>query len=222
MKVTFSLSIEPRVFPFTYYEQLGRSFYDRAPSYERHDEMSLHSIGWIRGQADATSRGLVFSSSSSWSLGVVHKNVLEEYLRSVDDDPEIMPGMRVDSVSPVQANGGRVRYWAESPILIRREGTHHTFEDDEANEGLTHSLRSKLSAIGFPDDICEAAHAEFDTTYSKARTKVVHIGKAKYRANVCPIIIEAEDPLIHEMAMSAGLGGLTGMGLGAILPSNSQ
>jgi CRISPR-associated endoribonuclease Cas6 len=153
---------------------------------------------------------------------VVHKDVLEEFLASVESDPEVIPGVHVESVTPVQPVGGRVRYWAESPILIRRDGTHYTYDEAEADEGLTQSLRLKLAAIGFPEDVRQSVRAEFDKSYDKARTKVVQVGKAKYRANVCPLYIEAGDPLLHEMAMSAGLGGLTGMGLGAILPSTNQ
>ena len=222
MKITFGLTVVPRVYPFTYYEQLARSFYDRTPSYELHDDMSLHSIGWIRGHADATRRGLVFSRSSTWSVGVVHRDVLEEFLASIEEDPEIIPGVRIESATPVKAHGGRVRYLAESPILIRRDGHHHRFDEPEASEGLTYSLRAKLKAIGIDSSVCDTAEAIFDTDYEKPRTKVVHIGKATYLSNVCPIYIDADQPLLHELAMSAGLGGLTGMGLGAILPASQQ
>ncbi len=222
MKVTFSLSIEPRVYPFNYYEQLARSFYDRAPSYDHHDTLSLHSIGWIRGHADATRRGLVFSTSSTWSLGVVHRDALMEYLASVEDDPEIIPGVHVESVNPVAPSGGRVRYWAESPILLRWDGQHLAFDDQDADEVLTRSIRTKLQAAGISEDAAHSVRAEFDPDYDKARTKVVQVGKAEYRANVCPLYLNADEPLLHELAMSTGVGGLTGMGLGAILPSSSQ
>jgi len=220
MKITFGLTVEPRVHPFTYYEHLARSFYDRTPSYELHDDMSLHSIGWIRGQADATRRGLVFSRSSTWSVGIVHKDVLQEFLSSIETDPEIIPGIRIDSATPVRAQAGRVRYLAESPILIRRESHHYRFDEPEGNRGLTYSLRTKLKAIGIDEAVCATVRATFDTDYARPRTKVVHIGKAKYLTSVCPIYIDAQQPLLHELAMSAGLGGLTGMGLGAILPAN--
>jgi len=219
MKVTFDLDIEPRVYPFDYPRQLARCFYNRVPSYDRHDELSLHSIGWIRGHADATSRGLVFSESSTWSLGVVAKDVLEEFLASVDEDPEIVPGMRVASVRPVEPPTGRALYLAESPILARRNREHLRFDDPEANDTLTRSLRQKLDAIGLPDSVQEGVRVEFDTSYEKARTKLVSFGDAQFKANVCPVFIEADDPLLHELAMSTGIGALTGMGLGAILPN---
>ena len=145
---------------------------------------------------------------------------LEEFLESIEADPEIIPGIRIDSATPVRAHGGRVRYLAESPILIRREGHHHQFNEPEGNIGLTYSLRTKLNAIGIDEAVCDTAQATFDTDYARPRTKVVHIGKATYLTNVCPIYIDAAEPLLHELAMSAGLGGLTGMGLGAILPAN--
>jgi len=222
MKVTFGLSVEPRVYPFNYYEQLARSFYDRAPCYQHHDGLSLHSIGWIRGHADATRRGLVFSTSSTWSLGVVHKDALTEYLASVEEDSEIIPGVHVESVNPVAPSGGRVRYWAESPILIRWDGDHVAYDHDAVDNYLTRSVRSKLRAVGISEDVCDSVSAEFDRDYDKARTKVVQVGQAEYRANVCPIYLEAEEPLLHELVMSTGVGGLTGMGLGAILPASTQ
>jgi CRISPR-associated endoribonuclease Cas6 len=227
MKVTFDLRIAPRVFPFSYATQLGRSFYARTPSYQHHDDLSLHSVGWIRGGADATRRGLVFNASSTWSLGVVHKDVLEEFLASVDDDPEIIPGVRVRGVRPVPPPTGRVRYLAESPILLRRgrdDGgrDHLAYDDPEADARLTHTLRAKLGAIGLPPDVQRQAHASFDRAYAKARTKVVTVKGNRFRANVCPVILDAPDPLLHELAMSTGLGALTGMGLGAIVPDATR
>lgn len=222
MKVTFGLSIEPRVYPFNYYERLARSFYDRAPCYEHHDTLSLHSIGWIRGHADATKRGLVFNASSTWSLGVVHKDALTEYLSSVEADPEIMPGVHVESVNPVTPSSGRVRYWAESPILLRWDDHHFSFDEARADELLTRSIRTKLHAVGISEAAAATVDVTFDREYEKARTKVVQVGKAEYRANVCPLYVEAEEPLLHELAMSTGVGGLTGMGLGAILPASTQ
>jgi hypothetical protein len=219
MKVTFDLDIEPRVYPFDYPRKLARAFYNRAPSYDRHDDLSLHSIGWIRGHADATSRGLVFSESSTWSLGVVAKDILEEFLASVDDDPVLLPGMKITSARPVEPPSGRTRYFAESPILARRRDEHLRFDEPEADATLTTSLRKKLEAIGIPESVREQVSVAFDTEYDGARTKLVQFGDAKFKANVCPVYIDAPDPLLHEMAMSAGIGALTGMGLGAILPT---
>ena len=50
------------------------------------------------------------------------------------------------------------------------------------------------------------------------RTKVVQVGDLEFQGNVCPVEVSAPLPDLHGLVMSVGLGGLTGMGMGAIIP----
>ena len=217
MKVQFDLRIDPQLHPFNYGELLGRAFYNRAPSYERHDRLSLHSIGWIRGHADATRHGYVFSEPATWSLGVAQKGPLKEFLASVEDDPEILEGIELGSVTVVNPPSGTATYFAESPVLVRDDGDHLTHDAERASERLTKITRDKLDALGVPHRTArdvEVRFAEFDG----AKTKVVPVGEAKFRGNVCPVEVAAPTSELHDYVMSVGVGGLTAMGMGAIIP----
>ena len=217
MKLQFDLDIEPQLHPYNYGELLGRAFYDRAPSYDHHDSLSLHSIGWIRGEADATRHGLVFSEPSTWSLGVAEKDVLEEFLASVDEDPEILDGVRIGSVTVVEPPTGTETYFAESPILVRDQDEHLTYEEPKTAERLTKITRDKLDAIGIPEEATSRVEVAF-ADYEDARTKVVQVGDIEFRGNLCPVEVTAPLPELHGLVMSVGMGGLTGMGMGAIIP----
>lgn len=217
MKLQFDLDIEPQLHPYNYGELLGRAFYDRAPSYDHHDSLSLHSIGWIRGEADATRHGLVFSEPSTWSLGVAEKDVLEEFLASVDEDPEILDGVRIGSVTVVEPPTGTATYFAESPILVRDHDEHLTYEDSKTAVRLTKITRDKLDAIGIPEEAASRVEVAF-ADYEDARTKVVQVGDIEFRGNLCPVEVTAPLPELHGLVMSVGMGGLTGMGMGAIIP----
>lgn len=217
MKLQFDLSIEPQLHPYNYGELLGRAFYDRVPSYEHHDSLSLHSIGWIRGESDATRHGVVFSEPSSWSLGVAEKDALEEFLASVDEEPEILDGVRIDSVTTVEPPTGTATYFAESPILVRSHDEHLTHENDQTAERLTKITRDKLDAVGLPEEATSGVEVAF-ADYDGARTKVVQVGDLEFRGNLCPVEVTAPLPELHGLIMSVGMGGLTGMGMGAIIP----
>lgn len=217
MKVRFDLNIEPRLHPFNYGELLGRAFYDRAPTYEHHDSLSLHSIGWIRGQADVTRHGFVFSEPATWSVGVAEREPLEEFLASVDEDPEILEGVAIDSVTVVEPPSGTVTYFAESPILVRDGEEHLRYDAPQIDKYLTTTTRSKLDALGIPEEAAQEVSVQFADA-DDPKTKVVQVGDLEFQGNVCPVEVSAPLPDLHGLVMSVGLGGLTGMGMGAIIP----
>lgn len=217
MKIQFDLDIEPRLHPFNYGELLGRVFYDRTPSYEHHDSLSLHSVGWIQGQVDVTRHGFVFSEPATWSLGVAEREPLEEFLASVDEDPEILEGIAIDSVTVVDPPSGTVEYFAESPILVRDDDDHLRFDDSRADEYLTTTTRSKLDALGIPEEAAQRVEVSFSETHAP-ETKVVQVGDLEFRGNLCPVEVTAPLSDLHGLVMSVGLGGLTAMGMGSIIP----
>ena len=55
----------------------------------------------------------------------------------------------------------------------------------------------------------------FDTSYPKARTKLLTYNNVKNRASWCPVIIEGK-PESKLFAWNVGLGNSTGIGFGAI------
>jgi hypothetical protein len=219
MKLKLLLDVAPRVYPFSYPQSLSRQVYDRMPSYERHDRLSIHSVGWVQAPVDATRRGLVFSEPAHLGIGMAHEAPLREFLESLEEDPELIGGMTVTDVQPIQPpGGGEVRYWAESPVLVRDGDRHVRYDADDAPKHLTRTARQKLDAAGLPEAIAEQVSVRFDNRYEKSKTKVVSTGTAEFMGNFCPVLIDAPAPLVHETLMSTGIGGLTGMGFGAITP----
>ncbi len=217
MKVQFDLDIDPRLHPFNYGELLGRAFYDRAPSYAHHDGLSLHSIGWIQGQVDVTRHGFVFSEPATWSLGVAEREPLEEFLESVDENAEILEGIAIDSVTVVEPPTGTATYFAESPILVRDDSDHLRYDAPQADEYVTTTTRSKLDALGIPEEAAQQVEVSFSEVRNPS-TKVVQVGDLEFRGNLCPVEVTAPLPDLHGLVMSVGLGGLTGMGMGSIIP----
>jgi len=216
VKVTFHARSKPRIFPYHYGEELGRAVYRRVPALEDHDAMSVHSVGWIWGNAETTKRGLVFSGRLQWSLGA-SEEIIEAFLESVDNDPELIDGLLLEGGKRRYPSPSG-RYVSESPILIRREGDHLPFRDPEADDRLTYSARSKLEAIGIPKELADQVSARFVPDDS-ARTKVATICGNQFRGNQCPVQIDAPHAGLEEALMTTGLGALTGMGLGAIAPA---
>lgn len=219
MKLKLRLDVAPRAYPFSYPQQIARAVYDRMPSYERHDRLSIHSVGWVQAPADATRRGLVFSEPAHLSLGMAHEGPLREFLTSIREDPELIEGLAVEDVDPVAPPGpGTARYWAESPVLVRDGDRHVRYDAEDAPEHLTRNARQKLDAAGIPEEVSEMVSVRFDQSYEKPKTKVVSTGSAEFMGNFCPVLVDAPDPVVHETLMSTGIGGLTGMGFGAIIP----
>jgi hypothetical protein len=219
MKLKLLLQVEPRVQPFSYPQKLARAVYDRMPSYDRHDRLSTHSVGWVRGPVDVTRRGLVFSEPAHLSIGIVHEDPLQDFLESVQENPALIDGLSVEDVTPVQPPGsGTARYWAESPILVRDGDRHVRYDAEDAPRHLTRNARQKLGAAGLPGEICEMVSVKFDADYDNPKTKVASTGDAEFMGNFCPVLVNAPAPAVHETLMSTGIGGLTGMGFGAIVP----
>ena len=216
MKLRFRADTQGAILPYDYPAQIGREFYRRADG--DHDGQSLHSIGWIRGgEVDTTRQGLVISGSPRWSLGVGKANLLKSFLQSIEEDPEILPNVQIrypESVSPPAKRA--VEYFAESPILVRREREHLRYDDPQANATVSRSLESKLEKLT-GDSI--PVEAEFTPTDS-ARTKVMSTGKAEHKGNLCRIRVETT-PEAQQLIPSVGVGALTGMGFGSVIPIDS-
>lgn len=215
MKLRFRADARGAILPYDYPAQIGRAFYRRAEG--DHDGQSLHSIGWIRGgEVDTTRQGLVISGSPRWSLGVGRTGPLESFLESVERDPEILPGVEIhypEPISPPEETS--VTYFAESPILARHGREHLRFDDPKAGETITKSLEAKLRKLTGEEVPVEAEFVPTET----ARTKVMSTGKARHKGNLCHVRVETI-PKAQKHVPSVGIGALTGMGFGAVIPAD--
>jgi hypothetical protein len=219
MKVTFDAQSQPVIIPYDNGSRIGRNIYRRLPNLTRHDSLSTHSVGWIWGNADATSRGLVFNGPIRWSFGATDE-IAEALIESLAEDPELIEGLVIEGGRPVQPSGGG-RYRAESPILVRDGDEHLSYDHPNANEYLTRNARQKLSALGIPEELATEVSVSFQPN-EKAKTKIATVCGNQFRANQCPVYIDAPHPALEEGLMTTGLGGLTALGLGAIIPDSES
>ncbi|MFB6272398.1 MAG: CRISPR-associated endoribonuclease Cas6 [Salinibacter sp.] len=217
MKLRFQADTQGAILPYDYPARIGREFYRRTEG--DHDGQSLHSIGWIRGgEVDVTRQGFVITGTPRWSLGVGRTGPLEAFLESVDEDPEILPGVQIRYPEPVSPPAKEtVEYVADSPILARRGREHLRYDDPEADAVLTRSLETKLHKLTGGEVPVQAAFAPTDA----ARTKVMSTGKAEHRGNLCRIRVETR-PEAQKLVPSVGVGALTGMGFGSVLPEEAM
>jgi CRISPR/Cas system endoribonuclease Cas6 (RAMP superfamily) len=216
MKLRFRADTQGAILSYDYPARIGRAFYRRTEG--DHDGQSLHSIGWIRGgEVDTTRQGLVISGSPRWSLGVGRTGPLESFLESVEEDPEILPGVQIsypETIPPPRAE--TATYFAESPILARRGREHLRFDDPRADGTITRSLRTKLEKLMGKAPPVDAAFVPTET----ARTKVMSTGKAKHMGNLRRVQVETT-PEAQRLVPSVGIGALTGMGFGSVIPASS-
>lgn len=158
---------------------------------------------------------LEFPAGAVWQIGSFDEELLDMIEASAARRPRLFAGMEVLStqrIAPPEFSS-KEQFDALSPVLVRDHDSelHLTYEDRvAAAEIMTGTLRHRLDRAGLGDVHLE--YVEF-SHYRRARTKIVTIGPAKFRANVCPVIITG-DPVAVQYAWTCGIGHGTGLGFG--------
>ena len=136
----------------------------------------------------------------------------------IQNDPQIGLGLDVKDIT-IQNDPefeGESLFYCGSPILIKRriddKEVHLTFKQDEANEFLTETLKTKLKRAGLSSD---GVQVKFHNGYHSPKTKVIYYNKIGNRANICPVIIKGT-PEQLKFAWNVGVGNSTGIGFGAL------
>ncbi len=216
MRINLQLSPSTQIIPFDYQHELIRAFHRYLPANTIHDDLSLYSLSWLMG-GKAQSGGLMFPNGARWFSSFYDDSFAKDFLVQILKMPSFPFGMRISDVQiqDTPLFGNTYKFRAESPVLAKHfDGTtikHRIFSEPEANEVLTHTLQSKLRAVGLSDDIA----LRFDTSYSGAKTKLVTIKNIQNRASLCPIIAEGSPESIA-FAWCVGIGHCTGSGFGAV------
>lgn len=210
---------DAKVYQYTYPVDIGRTIYNRCPQLSDHDSISTHSVSRLWGQADATRRGLVFSGPQSLYIGLLDQNNLPmTFLESLQANSEILPGLTVTDVQTVQPQPGGLMKTV-SPILLRYDDKHYTYNDDQATKLLTNKAQAKVQAV-LPGINAGGISARFAPDGTES-VSVVEICGNKFKGSSCPIVVDAPTE-IQELLMTTGIGGLTAMSMGAITPINSD
>ncbi len=216
MRLHLRLHAEHHCLSFDYQHELVRSFHRWLPDNDIHNDISLYSLSWLSG-SKAEHGQLHFPHGAGWSISFHDERIAKHLLVGILRNPDTTFGMRVVDVQIQEAPdfGDKHRFLAASPILAKQyDGKriqHKIFSDENVDEILTHTLRTKLSNAGINADV----QVQFDRDFVNPKTKLVTIKNVKNRASMCPVIVEGHPDAVS-FAWSVGIGHCTGVGFGAI------
>ena len=218
MRIYLHLTPNTQIVPFNYQQSLVGAFHRWLGKNELHDDISLYSLSWLSAGRPVRG-GLDFPGGSTFQVSAPDDELLAHMVQGVFKGHTINWGMEVAEVSiqRTPAFGDRQRFFAESPILIKRNLTgrkHHRYffpGDDNANHYLTETLRHKLQRFKLSADVS----VHFDPDYRNPRIKKIRYRDIDIKATYCPIIVEG-DPRAVQFAWEVGVGNSTGIGFGAL------
>lgn len=217
MKLSLQLSPSKETIPFDNQYLLMKRLHHWLGSNDLHDELSLYSFSWLQG-GRANRQGLHFPSGSSWQIGFWDKKAAKRLISTIRQTPEVIGGMEVQEIqllADLECESSCV-FKVASPVLAKSfDGSgikHWIYEDKEADQVMTTTLKSKLRKAGLAED---GVSVSFDRTYQRAKTQLVDIKRIKNRASMCPVKVTGSPEQI-DFAWQVGVGHLTGCGFGAL------
>jgi CRISPR-associated endoribonuclease Cas6 len=218
MRINLTLSEASHIVPFNYQQKLVGAFHKWLGKNEVHDQASLYSLSWLQG-GTASKEGLRFNRGATWFISSHDEALIKRVIKGILEDPAVCYGMSVVDVQ-IQSTphfGYEERFLVASPVFIKRtienREVHFSYEDAEAGNLLTETLKTKLKKAGLPETDVQVM---FDPDYPNPKMKVVHYNKVGNKANLCPIIIKG-DPKAIGFAWNVGVGNSTGICFGALI-----
>lgn len=182
-----------------------------------HDLVSLYSFSWLKGGKRGNG-GLYFPNGAQFFISAHDSALIKKLIGGIQDDPTINFGLKVESISIQETPhfGERESFSLASPVLIkRREGEkvrHFLFFDNEADDLLTETLKTKLKKVGLDTNGVQVA---FQRDYPFPKTKLVNYNGIGNKASICPITVNGTPEQIG-FAWNVGIGNSTGIGFGAL------
>ncbi len=218
MRIYLHLTPNTEPVPFNYQQNLVGAFHKWLGENELHDDISLYSLSWL-SHGRPRGNGLDFPNGSTFHVSAPSDGLLSALVQGVFGGHQVRWGMGVREVTIQRTPdfGERQRFFAQSPILIKRKREHEKHHqyfypaDPEANGLLTDTLRLKLQRLGLPADVSVA----FDPDFANPRIKKVRYKDIDIKATLCPVIVSG-DPRAVQAAWEVGVGNSTGIGFGAL------
>lgn len=226
-----TLALTPNTQPIRYPAYLGtltgalhRLF---GENNEQHDApLSLygHSFLYTDGPAPRVrprDGDLTFPQGALWNIGVFDDALYKQIEAALWDTPEVVFGMYAASLKPASPPtfGTLARFYVTGAVVVRKSrddgGTDFLLWDNpEADDVLTYTLRRKLERAGFTGDDLDAS-VRFDRTFERARTRLFKIHQTNVKGSECPVIVRGTEAAV-QFAWTIGVGALTGCGFGAL------
>jgi CRISPR-associated endoribonuclease Cas6 len=217
MRIHLKIKTENKVIPFNHQQFLVGTIHKWIGKNDEHGKVSLYSFSQLEG-GRATQNGLLFEGFTSFFFSSYHVDLIKKLITGIQSEPSMFHGLTVLEIV-IQEDPdltARSLFFAASPIFIKRRiddrVNHIRFNDPLAGSFLKETLQTKMNEAGIFD---ESLEIRFETSYSKAGTKMVTYNGVQNRANWCPVLIEGA-PETKLFAWNVGLGNSTGVGFGAI------
>lgn len=219
MRIYLTFNQNDQLIPFNYQPLLTGCLHKWIGSSNAvHGKTSLYSFSWLQN-VKTSKKGILLGNRTSCFFSFYDEQLAKKVIQGIIDQPELFEGSSVQDVSirPDPIFSGKETFWASSPIFIKRplengKEKHYSFQDEESNQLMTQTLKTKLKTVGLPD---KNVSVKFDISYTGAKTKVVPYNKINNKANICPVIVEGSPEQIA-FAWNVGIGNSTGIGFGSL------
>lgn len=218
MRIAIYLSPNRELVPYNYQAALVGAFHRWLGSNALHDDISLYSLSWLQGGKQVAG-GFTFPKGGLFQISAPNAELFQQLIPNMVQGTHIRWGMEVQQANLlVTPNfGARHRFWANSPILIKRQLPEEKYQkyffpsDPEANGYLTATLRHKLRKMGMKEEV----EVAFDPTFEHPKIKKIRYKHIDIKATFCPVIVSGA-PEAVAFAWEVGVGNSTGLGFGAL------
>lgn len=217
MRIHLKTTESKETLPFNYQPILTGAIHKWLGKNEQHDNISLYSFSWLTG-GKALKGGLKFKNGASFFISSTDNEFLIRLYTGIKKDSEIANGLKVTDIK-IQEDPyfeDDTVFHVASPVLVKRkEGErikHYTFKENESDNFLTETLKTKLNKAGLQSD---NVRIQFDRDYLNPKTKLIHYKGIGNKVNICPVKISGTPEQIA-FAWNVGVGNSTGIGFGAL------
>lgn len=218
MRIYLKLRQNTTVIPFNYQELLTGVIHKWIGSENQyHGKPSQFSFSWIQN-TKSTKKGVNLNHGAYFFISSLKDSLIKEIVKGVLEDPKMFCGISVTDVQIANPPdfSDEQSFLMASPVLLKVKQNnairHVTVEDEDFEEKLTISFKSKLEKAGITSDDLTI---KLDPNTNFRATKLVNYKGIKNRSSLAPIIISGNKEQI-EYAWSAGIGNSTGIGFGAL------
>ncbi len=217
MRIHLKIKPSNKLLPHNYQPVVSAAIHRWIGHNEYHDALSLYSFSWFQG-GKASKKGIQFPKGGRFFISSTESDFLIRIIEGVKKNPDINDDLVVEEV--ILQNDPEFQttetLYAASPIFIKRKSDkgekHFTFQDEESDELLTQTLKTRLDHAGCSSD---GLRVEFDRSYHSPKVKLVYYRKIGNKASICPVKITGTPEQIA-FAWNVGIGNSTGIGFGAL------
>jgi CRISPR-associated endoribonuclease Cas6 len=220
MRLYLKLSRNQQKVPFGYATNLVGALHKWIGINDLHNKISLYSFSWLE-KAKVKDNALNFPNGSTWFISAHEEALLKKILNGILTDATVAFGMQVLDVSIQETPflGKEAYFHAGSPIFVKKQVNgkqiHLRYDDPEANELLTTTLKTKLKAAHLAAD---GVRVCFDDAFGGAKTQLCHYRGVENKANLCPVVVQGSPEQVA-FAWNVGVGNSTGIGFGSLIHS---